>query len=134
MEYLIGIVLALAISVSATYIGFDRDRAFYPTILVVIASYYALFAVMDGSINVLIIESVFIAAFFYAAVLGFKHNLWFIVGALLIHGVFDFFHHHISHNPGVPTWWPMFCLSYDGMAAGYLAWLLKKSRLAAKML
>jgi len=134
MEYLVGIVIALAVSLSSTFIGFDRDRAFYLTVLVVIASYYGLFAVMGGSVKALLIESLFIAAFFGVAIIGFKRNLWFVVGALLAHGVFDFFHNHITHNPGVPVWWPMFCLSYDIMAAGYLAWLLKKPRLAANAL
>jgi hypothetical protein len=40
MEYAIGIVLALVVSGGAALVGFDRDRAFYPTLLVVIASYY----------------------------------------------------------------------------------------------
>jgi hypothetical protein len=34
MEYVVGI--ALAICLAATFIGFDRDRAFYPTLLLVI--------------------------------------------------------------------------------------------------
>jgi len=75
MEYLVGIVIALAVSLSATFIGFDRDRAFYPTVLLVIASYYGLFAVMGGSVDALLIESLFIAAFFSVAVIGFKRNL-----------------------------------------------------------
>ena len=48
MGYAIGIVLALCVSVFARVVGLDRDRAFYPTVLVVIASYYVLFAVMGG--------------------------------------------------------------------------------------
>ena len=44
MECLAGAVIALVVSLLATFIGFDRDRAFYPTIMVVIASYYGLFA------------------------------------------------------------------------------------------
>lgn len=134
MEYLIGMVVAFAVSLSATLVGLDRDRAFYPTILLVIASYYGLFAVMDGSVQTLLIESLFISVFFGAAILGFKRNLWIVVGALFVHGVFDFFHGDIIHNQGTPPWWPMFCLSYDTIAAGYLAWLLKKSRLAPKAL
>ena len=49
MAYGVGIVLALLTVLLARLVGFDRDRAFYPTILVVIASYYVLFAVMGGS-------------------------------------------------------------------------------------
>ena len=48
MEYLIGIFLALGISIGATAIGFDRERSFYPTVLMVIALLYALFAIMAG--------------------------------------------------------------------------------------
>jgi hypothetical protein len=131
MEYLIGIVTALAVSLSATVIGFDRDRAFYPTIVIVIAAYYALFAVVGGSGKDLFIESLFIAVFSGLAILGFKRNLWLIVGAFVTHGVFDFFHDRLNSNPGVPGWWPMFCLSCDFVMALYLALLLKRSRLAA---
>jgi hypothetical protein len=126
------IYIALVVSLSASAIGFDRERAFYPTVLIVIASYYGLFAVMGGSVKSLLYESVFIAAFIIAAILGFKLNLWFVVGALLTHGVFDFYHGHLMQNPGVPLWWPKFCLAYDTVAAAYLAGLLVVSKLPAR--
>ena len=40
MEYLIGLILATSAAGLATVVGFDRERAFYPTVLIVIASYY----------------------------------------------------------------------------------------------
>jgi len=40
MEYLTGLILSLAVAISAAIIGFDRERAFYTTVLIVIASYY----------------------------------------------------------------------------------------------
>lgn len=58
MPLVAGIALALAMSLTATFVGFDRDRAFYPTVTIVIASYYALFAVMGGSTEALAAESV----------------------------------------------------------------------------
>jgi len=128
MEYVVGLGLALAVSVFASLVGLDRDRAFYPTVMVVIASYYALFAVIGGSLQALLVESIAIAAFVGLTVVGFKRNLWLVVAALAAHGVFDFFHGHIVINDGVPVWWPMFCLAYDIMAAACLAWLLKRSR------
>ena len=124
MEYAIGVVLALAVCVSATLLGLDRDRAFYPTVLIVIASYYALFAVMGGSARALALESAVIAVFLAAAVVGFKRSLWLVVGGLVAHGVFDFVHGDLIANPGVPAWWPPFCLAYDVVAGAYLAWVL----------
>ncbi len=126
MAALIGVVLALAVSLTGTIVGLDRDRAFYPTVMVVIASYYALFAVMGGSTRALLVESVVIAVFFAASVLGFKRNLWILVLALTAHGLFDFVHGRVIVNSGVPAWWPPFCLTYDVTAAGYLAWLLSR--------
>src|SRR5947209_5009171 len=64
--------------------------------------------------------------------LGFKLNLWLVVAALAAHSIFDFFHRFLFVNPGVPVWWPPFCLTYDLVAAGYLAWLLAGGKLAAK--
>ena len=131
MEYLIGAGLALTISAFATCVGFDRDRAFYPTVLIVIASYYGLFAVMGGSNKALATELVAIAVFSLVSILGFKRNLWIVAGALFAHGIFDIFHGHLISNPGVPAWWPMFCLTYDITAGAYLAWLLSRSRVTA---
>src|SRR5438874_8316593 len=106
MEYIVGVVLALGISGLATVAGFDRDRAFYPTLTIVIASYYGLFAVMGGSARALLQESIGITAFLLIAIFGFKRNLWFIVVALAAHGLFDLIHGYVIADPGVPAWWP----------------------------
>jgi hypothetical protein len=128
MEYLVGVCLALAVSGFATVVGLDRQRAFYSTVLIVVASYYGLFAVMGGSMRALLIESAIMAAFVLAAVVGFKSSMWIVVGGLFAHGVFDLVHHHLVGNPGMPGWWPMFCLTYDCTAGAYLAWLLRRAR------
>jgi hypothetical protein len=41
MDYAVGVALAVALSGWAALVGFDRDRVFYPTVLVAIASYLA---------------------------------------------------------------------------------------------
>ena len=124
MEYLIGVGLAVGVCVFAMLTGFDRDRVFYPTVVAVNATYYILFAVMGSSTRALALESLVAAAFFALAVAGFKKSLWLIVAGLAGHGVFDFFHHLLIHNPGLPVWWPGFCLSFDVLAGAVLAMLL----------
>jgi hypothetical protein len=130
MAAIVGVVLAALVSLFARLVGLDRDRAFYPTLLVVIATYYVLFAVMGGSVHALAVEVVVMTLFSFVAVVGFKRNLWLVVGALAGHGVFDFVHGYLVINPGVPTWWPPFCLAFDVVAAGFLAWLLTRFDLA----
>jgi hypothetical protein len=125
MEYVMGIALALVVSGLAALVGFDRDRAFYPTLLVVIASYYVLFAVMSSSAQPMLIESAGMTAFAALAALGFREKLWIVAAALAGHGVFDAVHGSLVTNPGVPVWWPPFCLAYDVTAAGAMVWLMR---------
>jgi hypothetical protein len=128
---LVGTFLALAVGLLATVVGLDRDRAFYPTVMMVIASYYALFAVMGASMHIVVLESLVGAVFLAAAVTGFRSSLWIVVAALAAHGVFDLARSRVPFNPGVPDWWPAFCLTYDVTAAAYLAWLIKSGRTRA---
>ena len=132
MPFLVGIVLALSIGFSMSFFGLDRDRAFYPTVMIVIALYYALFAVMGGSAGVLALEAVPIAVFVVVSIAGFKYSLWLVVAALVGHGVFDVLHDHLILNAGVPTWWASFCLAYDVVAGLYLAWLLRTNRVISQ--
>ena len=125
MDYVIGVALAVAVGLFGGAVGFDRERSFYPVLLTVIAILYILFAAMAGSTSAILMESVPALLFITTAVVGFKKSLWFVVGGLAIHGVFDFIHHGIISNPGVPAWWPAFCLAYDITAAVYLGALIR---------
>ena len=126
MPYVIGIVASAGVAVFAQSVGLDRDRAFYPTVTIVIALYYVLFAVMSGSVQTVAVESAVMALFAAAAVAGFRGSLWIVVAALAGHGVFDAVHGHLIENRGVPEWWPAWCLAYDVGAAAGLAWLLRR--------
>ncbi len=127
MEYVIGGSLALIVGLFAALVGLDRDRAFYPTVLIVVAAYYDLFACMSGSAQIAAAEAIATAAFICIAVIGLKTNLWLVAAGLAGHGVFDLLHGHVIDNPGVPTWWPLFCASYDVVAGAYLAWRLSRA-------
>jgi hypothetical protein len=111
MPYVIGIVASAGVAVFARSVGFDRDRAFYPTVTIVVALYYVLFAVMSGSVQTVLWESVVMLLFAIAAVVGFRSSAWIVVAALAGHGVFDAVHGYIIENAGVPAWWPAWCLA-----------------------
>lgn len=127
LPWVVGVGLAVCVSVFARAVGLDRDRAFYPTVLIVIAMLYDLFAVMGGSTRALLVELSISVVFIATAALGFRRNLWIVAVGLVGHGVMDFFHVHLVENPGVPPWWPAFCGSFDVVAGVFLAWLLKRS-------
>ena len=121
MEYLVGCLLSLATVVLAAVVGFARERSFYSTVLFVVATYYVLFAVMGASRRTLIIEIIIASGFFLFGIIGFKGNLWLVAAALLGHGIFDFIRPGLIANPGVPRWWPGFCLAFDVIFGGWLA-------------
>ena len=87
MEYLIGLILSLVVAGFAIMVGFDRDRSFFPTVLIVIASYYVLFAVMGASERTLVIEIAAASVFLLFAVLGFRKNLWLVSATIVGHGI-----------------------------------------------
>ena len=128
MAYIVGIVLALVVAAFARLTGFDRDRAFYPTVVVVVASYYVLLAAVGATAHALLVETLLMSAFAVVAVLGFKRSSWLIVAGLAGHGLFDMLHGFVVTNPGVPEWWPAFCSTFDVGIAGVLAYLIARDR------
>ena len=124
MPYLIGVLLALATVVLAWSIGLDR-RSFYATVVIVVATYYVLFAVIGGSSRVLMIESSVTVLFVLLAAIGFRTHMWVIAAGLALHGAFDFVHGAVVTNTGMPLWWPAFCAAYDvaaGVALALMIW------------
>ena len=132
MAYVIGIVLSIGVAAFARLTGLDRDRAFYPTVMIVIALIYVLFATMSGSGQTVLLESLVMTGFATAAVIGFKSSLWIVAAALAGHGLFDLVHGRVLENAGVPVFWPAFCSAYDLGAAAILAWMLKRGMTAVR--
>jgi hypothetical protein len=106
----------------------------YPVALIVIGSYYVLFATMGGGSRVVWSESVGAIVFAAIAIIGFRTSLWWVVGGTAGHGVFDWVvHHRLVENPGMPTWWPTFCGTIDIVLAAVLAVLLLVRAIPARM-
>ena len=75
-------------------------RAFYPTLLIVIAWLYPLFAVLGQASPVLAAESGIALAFTILAIMGFRYSLWLVVAGLASHGLLDLGHGQLLANPG----------------------------------
>ena len=126
--WLCGAASALAVSAFAFLVGFDRDRSFYPVVMIVIALLYDLFAVMGGSMDSLKAEIFPSLLFVTAAVDGYRYSLWIVAAALAAHGLFDYAHGGLIDNPGVPAWWPAWCGTYDVVAAACLGLIILSRR------
>lgn len=129
MEYLIGIALAATVAAFAAGTGLAGERAFYPTVAIVVASYYDLFATLGADPQAIVVESLAGIVFVVLAVLGFRVHPAYAAAALVGHGLFDLVHPHAIDNPGVPAWWPGFCMAFD-VALGAIV-LLRLRRTSA---
>ena len=123
------VILGLVVAGFATTSGFDRDRAFYLTVLIVIASYYSLFDAMGASrYSTLEIEIAIGLVFSAFAVFGLKRSMWLSAAGIAGHGFCDFFvDHALVTNPGVPVWCAGFCGTIDIVLGGWLAICLWKT-------
>ncbi len=127
MDVLIGIALAIGVGLFGRHAGFDRERGFYPLVLIVTGSYYVLFAVCADSPS-LLRELLAMAVFVALATAGFRQRRWLVAAGLVLHAALDAVHGEIIANAGVPPWWPGFCLSFDLVLAVYVGARLRWPR------
>lgn len=126
----IGLVLSLSVIIFAKFSGFDRDKSFYPTILIVIAAYYVLFAIISGHsvLRELLIASVFLVI----AVFGAHKSLAIVGAGIAAHGGYDIFHVIYFSKHVAPTWWAPFCASVDFVLGFWVIYLAKNRDLQIK--
>lgn len=129
MPVIIGAALAVILASFARLTKFDRDRSYYAVVLIVIATYYVLFACIA---NEAIVAEILVAAMFsiLATLGGLRWPMLLGVG-IFLHGVFDTMHGYIISNPGVPVWWPAFCASIDIVLGLWVIFLVATKRASA---
>lgn len=123
IEFIIGVILAIVIAIFAKMSKFDKEPSFYSTVLIVIASYYVLFAFISfESIGI----EILIASIFSIVALAGAFRWPILLGlGILTHGVFDFVHSSFINNSGVPQWWPAFCAGVDIVLGLWVMYLVK---------
>jgi hypothetical protein len=130
IAFISGVGLAVVLAIFGKLTGYEKDRSFFSTLLIVIASYYLLFAILDGSVSTIFIEIAVAAIFIFLAIWG-SYQFPLIVGAgIALHGIFDFMYGYLYVNNGVPVWWPAFCAGIDIPFGLWVMYLSYKTRSA----
>ena len=122
---LIGILLAVGSWYFARITGLEKNRSFYPTVIICIAVFYVFFA---AHASTAMLREVVIASLFSAAALvsAFRWR-WLIVAALVLHGAYDILHPALFSTPVAPSWWAPFCAGYDLLLALLVAYALHQN-------
>ncbi len=131
LSFAAGVVLAVIVASPARLVKVDRHRLFAPALLVIVAGFYVGFALASGSSPVIMRELFAACLFLILAIAGGAFYIPIAIFGLLLHGVFDAFHHSFVMNPALPAWWPAFCVGFNIAIALWVwrLWKLGKARI-----
>jgi hypothetical protein len=118
-----GIALALANIAITSRLPVKRAAEFYNLFMAATAVFYFGSALAGGNTSTLMLEMAISGALFALALAGQWSSLKFTAAAFLLHGTWDLLHvtKGLGANAGVI--FPVVCVAYDWVIAGYL-WLL----------
>jgi len=121
LQLLAGAVACAALILLARRLAPRRELRLYAVGLVVAALIYVGFVARDASIGWLAIELAGLAVFALAALAGLKFSPWILAAAWAAHVAWDVLLHKLVETPSfVPDWYPMVCVSFDLLLAGYI--------------
>jgi hypothetical protein len=96
-----------------------EPRAVYALGLALIAAIYIGFSVADGRGKVIAAECGVAGLFVIVAAVSVTGSAWLAVAGLAGHGLKDLWQHRTQFVRNM-RWWPPFCATVDGVAAGIL--------------
>jgi hypothetical protein len=119
MPVLWGIVVGLLQAATPLAFWWLDSATVYALGLAVIASIYIGFAVADGRLKVIAVESGVASAFVIVAAAAITGSPWLLVAGLAGHGLKDLWQHRTQFVDGT-RWWPPFCMVVDWVVAAII--------------
>jgi hypothetical protein len=114
-----GLVVGLLQAATLLVFWWLNSATVYALGLVLIASVYVGFAVADGRLKVIAVESSVTFAFVVVAAAAVTGSPWLLVAGLAGHGLKDLWQHR-SHFVANTRWWPPFCMIVDWVVAAII--------------
>lgn len=103
------------------------ERQMYPGLLLLLPVFYAVFAASAGSGHATLMELVvgipWIAVGLACLLFDVRRSAQILGTLWLFHAVFDLAHGLLPENPGLPSWYPLWCAAVDVVVGGYLLWV-----------
>ena len=127
----IGIVLGAACGVLLHIAGIARERGTWAVAVAAIALFYVAFAADGPDPSELLAHAAIASVFVGIAVIGARTDPWWLVAALLGHGLFDLTVHLVVSDPS-PPWWGPFCFGVDAALAVWLGVLVRRGEIASR--
>jgi uncharacterized membrane protein HdeD (DUF308 family) len=128
IETISGVIAAVVLIIVSLILNkYFTTKLIAATILVAIAFIYVGFALKDNALPYTILEIAFAVLLYFMAIIGYSKNTSLIAYGIIIHGVWDIFHHNAGIvKTNIPAYWPSFCFVIDIVYGSYLLYIFKK--------
>jgi hypothetical protein len=122
-----GLALALANIAITWRLSPKKAADFYTLFMAATAFFYFGSALPTGNINTLLVEIAVSGTLFCLALTGQWKSLKFTAVAFLAHGTWDLLHVAKGMGANAGEVFPVVCVAYDWVIAGYLWWLAPRA-------
>jgi hypothetical protein len=101
----------------------ELSLAFFTVVLGLAAGVYPGFAMANPESGRPLIQWVAAVVFVSLGMVGLWISPLILAAAWVLHAFWDFLHHITALGDGVPEGYPAFCISYDLLLAGFVAYM-----------
>jgi hypothetical protein len=120
LQLLIGVIACGALIFVARRLSPERELRLYAVSLVIAALIYVGFTLRGATAAWLSVELAGLLAFTLLAWLGLKMSALILALAWTAHAAWDVLLHQLPDVAFVPDWYPVICVGFDLLLAGYI--------------
>ena len=130
IETISGIVVAVVIIILSQMLSKHfTAKLIATTILVAIVFIYVGFSLKDNPVSLIVLEIMVALVFYFLAIIGYTRNNLLIAYGIILHGVWDIFHHKgFPVGTDIPDYWPSFCFIIDIIDGIYFFIIFRKQK------
>ena len=128
IEAMSGIFVAILIIIINQIVSkYFTTKLFAAANLIAIAFIYVGYSLKGNPAESIVSEVSVALVFFFMALIGFIRNNYLIAIGIILHGVWDIFHHNAYLiSTDIPDYWPSFCLIIDIIDGIYFLIIFRK--------
>ena len=123
LPFAAGLIAALVNILIARTLPRKRAAEFFNLFMAATSAFYFGSALPAGNASILVVEIAISAMLFGLAFAGQWWSLKFTAIAFVAHGAWDLAHVTLGLGANAGTVFPVICVAYDWMIAGYLWWM-----------
>lgn len=120
LQLFLGVVSCVVLILLARRLSPKLELRLYAVSLIIAALIYVGFTARGATFAWLALEVAGAAVFTLLALLGLKISALILAFAWALHAAWDVLLHKLLDAAFVPDWYPLTCLSFDLLLAGYL--------------